>query len=65
MPRRRPVRDAATEVEAAAIDFREFMAELRTDGIELSLDLPGVLGGVTDKIKVRVKLGSDEPKEGE
>lgn len=61
--RRRPVRDAATEVETLAIEARELIAQLKSDGLEFSLEIPGAIGNIVQQVKVKVKLGSDEPGE--
>lgn len=59
--RRRPVRDAASEVEAAAIDFRELLAKLSSDGLDFSLDLP-ILGKQTIHVEL---AGEESPETGE
>ena len=49
--RRRPVRDAATEVETLAIEARELLAQLTTVGLEVNVGLFG-----TDVVSFRVKI---------
>jgi hypothetical protein len=55
------VRDAASEVEAAAIDFRELLARLSSDGLDFSLDLP-ILGKQTIHVEL---AGEESPETGE
>lgn len=51
MPRR-PVREAATEVEAAAIEARELLAQLATDGLEVHVDFLGIRDALTFRVKI-------------
>ncbi len=60
MARRRPVKDAATEVEALAIEARELLARLTTDGINVSVELP-VLG----KRTIHIQLPAEDAGENE
>ena len=50
--RRRPVRDAADKVNQLAIEAREILAQLATDGLEVCVDFLGF----KDAIQFRVKI---------
>lgn len=66
MPRRRPVRDAATEVETLAIEARELLAQLASGGLDLNLKFPanGPLAQFAEGIKVHIELaGEISPEE--
>jgi len=55
--KRRPVRDAATEVETLAIEAREILAQLATDGLEVRVDFLGI----RDAIQFRIKIPAAAP----
>ena len=67
MARRRPVRDAATEVEMLAIEARELLAKLTTEGLDLNLKFPanGPLAQFAEGIKVHIELAGDSSPENE
>jgi hypothetical protein len=52
MARRRPVRDAATEVESLAIEARELLAKLTSDGLEVRIDFLGVKDALSFCVKL-------------
>ncbi len=54
MPRRRPVKDAATEVETLAIEARELLAQLSSDGIEIKFDFLGMRDALTVRVKIPI-----------
>lgn len=54
--RRRPIPAAMNEVETAAIEARELLAQLRSDGLDLTVNLP-ILGERT----IHIQLSDPDP----
>ena len=65
MPRRRPVRDAATEVEQCAIELREFLALLSSDGVEVHVDFVGIHNALVFRVKLPSLTETANHKKGE
>ena len=63
--RRRPVRDAATEVETLAIEARELLAQLASDGIEVKVDFLGFRDAITFRVKLPEVVQITNPEHGE
>jgi len=54
--RPKPVREAATEVEALAVEARALLDRLKIDGLAIAIDL----FGMKDSIQFRVQLPKTE-----